>query len=71
MSKSKRKLYNSEKINNFRELVERYKRLYSDKTVFEYKEEPHSKEHIKISYGQYVNDIKALRNGTFKYGTTW
>lgn len=68
MSKSKRKLYDSEKINNFRELVDRYKRLYSSKTAFEYKETPNSQEHIKISYGQFVADIEALGTALLNLG---
>ena len=60
MKKDKRKLYDSDKIDNFRQLVDRYKTLYSDKTAFEFKEEPHSKEHITISYKQFANDIEAL-----------
>ena len=58
--KYKSKLYNADKINNFRELVNRYSNLYADKVAFEYKETPQSKEHIKITYAQFVNDIKAL-----------
>lgn len=64
MSKSKRKLYDSDKINNFRELVERYKTLYADKNAFIYKETPHSKEHIAITYQDFARDIEALRNFT-------
>lgn len=60
MGKSKRKLYNSEKINNFRELVDRYKNLYRNKTAFIYKETPSSTEHIKISYDAFISDIEAL-----------
>ena len=55
MSKFKRKLYDADKINDFRELVNRYSTLYSDKTAFEYKESPDSKEHIKISYFQFYS----------------
>lgn len=68
MKKDKRKLYDSDKINNFRELVSRYETLYSDKTVFEYKLTPQSKEHIKISYQQFVNDIKALGTALLNLG---
>lgn len=60
MGKSKRKLYNSEKINNFRELVDRYKKLYFNKTAFIYKETPSSTEHIKIGYNTFIADIEAL-----------
>jgi len=67
MSKSKRKLYHSDKINNFRELVERYQKLYADKNAFEYKETPHSKKHITITYDQFSKDIKALQFCSFEF----
>lgn len=60
MKKDKRKLYDSEKIADFRQLVNRYKTLYADKTAFEFKENPHAKEHIKISYKQFSEDIESL-----------
>lgn len=60
MKKDKRKLYDSEKIANFRQLVNRYKTLYADKAAFEFKENPHAKEHIKISYKQFSEDIESL-----------
>lgn len=68
MSKSKRKLYESIKINDFRELVNRYKILYFNKTAFEYKETPHSKEHIKISYAKFADDIEALGTALLDLG---
>ena len=68
MSKSKRKLYESIKINDFRELVNRYKTLYFNKTAFEYKETPHSKEHIKISYAKFADDIEALGTALLDLG---
>lgn len=60
MKKDKRKLYDSEKMADFRQLVNRYKTLYADKTSFEFKQEPHTKEHIKISYKQFAEDIESL-----------
>ncbi len=60
MKKDKRKLYDSEKMADFRQLVNRYKTLYADKTAFEFKENPHAKEHIKISYKQFAEDIESL-----------
>lgn len=68
MSKSKRKLYESIKINDFHELVNRYKTLYFNKTAFEYKETPHSKEHIKISYAKFADDIEALGTALLDLG---
>lgn len=68
MSKYKRKLYNSTKINDFRELVNRYSNLYSDKVAFEYKETPSSTEHIKITYNQFAKDIKSLSTSLIDLG---
>ena len=64
----KNKLYDAEKIKDFRELVSRYSKLYSDKIAFEYKEHPDSKEHIKISYSQFVSDIKTLGTALINLG---
>lgn len=66
--KYKRKLYEADKINDFRELIDRYSRLYSDKVAFEYKESPNSKEHIKITYSQFVSDIKSLGTALINLG---
>ena len=68
MSKSKRKLYDAEKINNFRELMDRYRSLYSTKIAFEYKETPHSKEHVTITYQKFVKDIEALATSLLNLG---
>ena len=68
MNQSKRKLYDSDKVNNFRELVNRYKQLYANKVAFEYKKDPHAKEHIKITYDTFVNDIKAFSTALLNLG---
>lgn len=68
MKKSKRKLYNSDKINDFRELIERYKKLYHNKVAFEYKETPQSEEHIKITYNEFVSDIESLGTALLNLG---
>ena len=68
MSKYKRKLYDATKINDFRELVNRYTTLYSDKVAFEYKENPNSTEHIKINYSKFASDIKALGTALLNLG---
>ena len=68
MSKYKRKLYNSTKMNDFRELVNRYSTMYHDKVAFEYKETPYSKEHIKITYKQFSDDIKSLGTALINLG---
>lgn len=66
--KYKRKLYDADKINDFRELVNRYSKLYSDKVAFEFKETPSSKEHIKITYSQFASDIKSLGTALINLG---
>ena len=66
--KYKRKLYDADKINNFRELVKRYSEKYSDEIAFEYKENPSSKDHIKITYSQFASDIKSLGTALINTG---
>lgn len=66
--KYKRKLYDADKINDFRELIVRYSKLYSDKVAFEFKETPSSKEHIKITYSQFASDIKSLGTALINLG---
>lgn len=60
MEDKRRKLYNSEEIHNFKELIQRYQTLYSDKLAFQYKLQPKSTDYIQITYGQFVEDIKNL-----------
>lgn len=68
MKKYKRKLYDAVRINDFRELVSRYSNLYSDKIAFEFKETPSSKDHIKVTYGKFAKDIKALSTALLDMG---
>lgn len=56
----KNKLYDGQKLNNFRELVSLYKTKYSNLVAFEYKTSPDSKEHIKITYCKFAEDIENL-----------
>lgn len=58
--KYKRKLYDATKINDFRDLVNRYTSLYSDEVAFEYKVSPNATEHITITYSKFASDIKLL-----------
>ena len=66
--KYKRKLYDGDKINDFRELVKRYSDKYSDEIAFEYKENPSSESHIKITYSQFASDIKSLGTALINTG---
>lgn len=68
MVDKKRKLYKGRKLNNFRELVERYENEYSDKTAFTYKETPKSTEFINISYAKFASDIKSLATSLIHLG---
>ena len=54
------KLYEGQKLNDFRELVNLYKAKYKDLIAFEYKEYPDSTEHIKVTYKQFAKDIEDL-----------
>lgn len=60
---NKRVLYKSDEIHNFRELVNRYESLYSDKIAFTYKLSPKSKNYINETYHDFVFDIKNLATG--------
>jgi len=68
MGKSKRKLYDAEKLENFRELVKRYEQKYSQKVAFEYKRTPKDTEIIKITYEKFVQDIKNLATALLAMG---
>ena len=70
MSKYKSKLYDAIKMHDFRDLVNRYSSIYSDEIAFEYKQTPHSKEHIRITYNQFANDIKSLGTALINLGLT-
>ena len=67
MSKYKRKLYDATKMNDFRDLINKYL-TYSDKIAFEYKMSPSDTEHITISYKQFASDIKALATSLLNLG---
>ena len=66
--KYKRKLYDATKINDFRDLVNRYTSLYSNKVAFEYKVSPDAKEHVTITYSKFASDIKALGTALVNLG---
>ena len=55
-----RRIYNSRKINNFRELVFYSVEHYSNNIAYKYKRTPKSKEIIKKTYKDAGNDIKAF-----------
>ena len=67
-SLAQRKLYDIDKLENFKELVNRYKNLYKNKTAFEFKKTPKSKDIQKITYNQFADDIKYLADSLLKLG---
>jgi len=70
MDDKRRKLYNSEEIHNFKELIQRYKNLYSEKLAFKYKLEPKSKDYIEITYSKFVSDIEKLATSLINLNLT-
>lgn len=54
------KLYEGQKLNNFRDLVSLYKNKYKSQIAFEYKAEPNSSEYIRIDYSTFAHDIITL-----------
>ncbi len=58
----KKEIVNNDPVNNFRELVDRYKR-FEDNVAFQHKQKGKI---IDITYKKFREDIKALRNSTFE-----
>lgn len=65
-----RKIYKSEPIKNFRELLERVEEKYSNNIAFKYKKDATVKEpeYIEKTYAQYIKDIKALSTTLLSLG---
>ncbi len=57
---SKSKLYEVEKVNNFRELIERSAKLYPSKIAFTYKLHPKDTSYVTHTYKELKSDIEAL-----------
>ena len=68
MNLSKRKLYEGEKITNFRELLERYEKYFPDKIAFKYKLSPTSKEILTTTYTNFLDDIKSFAKSLLQLG---
>lgn len=66
MEKEKsRKVYEAEEINNYKELLDRVGRKFSNNIAYKFKKDPTSKtpEYVEITYNQVIEDIKALSTG--------
>ena len=57
---SKNKLYEVERVNNFRELLTRSNNLYSNKIAFTYKNNPKDSVYISHTYSDVYSDVKFL-----------
>lgn len=65
---SRNKLYEIEKVANFRELLERSARLYPDKTAFIYKKEPKDTTYISHTYSKLKEDVQNLGTSLINLG---
>ena len=65
---SKSKLYELDKVKNFRELINRSANLYSDKVSFKYKLNPKSSKYITHTYTELKSDVKYLGTSLINLG---
>ena len=56
----KNKLYEGQKLKDFKELVKLYKTKYKDKDAFIYKKTPTSTDYITVTYKKFADDIENL-----------
>ena len=66
--KSREKLYNPEKVNNFKELINRSVKLYPNHIAFKYKLNPKDTSVITITYSKFKKDIDRLGTALFDLG---
>lgn len=65
---SRSKLYEIEKVANFRELIDRSSRLYPHKVAFIYKKNPKDTTYISHTYTDLKEDVKNLGTGLLDLG---
>lgn len=58
---SRSKLYEIEKVANFKELINRSTKLYPNKTAFIYKKNPKDTTYITHSYTDLKEDVRKFR----------
>ena len=66
--KSREKLYNPEKVNNFKELINRSVKLYPNHIAFKYKLNSKDTSVITITYSKFKKDIDRLGTALFDLG---
>ena len=67
-NKSREKLYNPERVNNFKELINRSVRLYPNHIAFKYKLNPKDTNVTTITYYKFKKDIDRLGTALFDLG---
>ncbi len=65
---SKDKLYEVDKVSNFRELIDRSYKLYPNKTAFIYKKNPKDTTYISHTYTDLKEDISSLGTALIDLG---
>lgn len=68
MKKSREVLYKAEKVNDFKELINRSAKLYGNKPAFKYKITPKDTNFINITYSEFKHDIDKLGTALFDLG---
>ena len=66
--KSREKLYNPERVNNFKELINRSVKLYPEHIAFKYKLTPKDTNVITKTYSEFKKDIDRLGTALFDLG---
>ena len=66
--KSREKLYNPERVYNFKELINRSVKLYPNHIAFEYKLHPKDSNVIKVTYSKFKKDIDRLGTALLDLG---
>ncbi len=67
-NKSREKLYNPERVDNFKELINRSVKLYPNHIAFKYKLNPKDTNVINVTYAKFKKDIDRLGTSLFDLG---
>ena len=65
---SREKLYNPQRLNNFKELINRSANLYKNDIAFKYKKSPKDTNIISVTYSEFKNDIDNLGTALLDLG---
>lgn len=65
---SREKLYNPQRLNNFKELINRSANLYKNDIAFKYKKSPKDTNIISVTYSEFKNDIDNLGTALLNLG---